>query len=154
LGRVVVEEVFHFELLQSIPAAAQDFHFPQSCRLLQRKSHIFQSGEGIEQRVALKQKTTPSAEFSARGGIARFQFLSVEADSPGVWLQDVCETFQEDGFPSATRAKDGKNTATRNFQIHPPEHGFSLEAFLQALDMKSDGVLGSFHSQIKNELMM
>jgi hypothetical protein len=69
-------------------------------------------------------------------------------------LQDVCETFQEDGFSSATRAQDGKNAATRNFQIHSPEHGFSLEAFLQALDMKSDGLFGSFHAQIKNELMM
>jgi hypothetical protein len=150
----VVQEVFHLQLAQGIPAAVLDFDFSESGRLLQGKGHIFQSGQGIEQSVALKQKTTPPAELITRSGIVCSEFLSVETDSPGVWLQNVCEAFQEDGFSSATRPEDGENAAARNFQIDPLENGFAIETFLQVLDMKSDGVGGGFHGQIKNELMM
>jgi hypothetical protein len=141
-------------LAQGIPAAVLDFDFSESGCLLQGKGHIFQSGQRIEQRVALKQKTTPPAELVACSGIVHSEFLSIEPDSPGVRLQDVCETFEENGFSSATRSEDGENVAARNFQIDPFENGFAIKSFLQALDMKSNGVGGGFHGQTKNELMM
>jgi hypothetical protein len=102
----------------------------------------------------LEEETAASAKLITSSGISRAQLSTVEAYPACIRLQYVCHTLQENGFPSAAGAENGKNTAARNLQIDPSQNGFFIEALLETLDMKRNGMCGCLSGHMKNELIM
>jgi hypothetical protein len=146
---VAIREIFHLELVEGLEAALENFYFAERGRLLEREGDIFQRGERVKQRIALKKKAAPFPEILPRLRIA--EGAALEDNPPRVGREDVSDALEEDGFSGATRSENGENAPARHTKIDAFQNGISIEAFLQTFHLQRE--ICGLHFQIKNELI-
>jgi hypothetical protein len=142
------------ELPQGLKTALADFPVSKPGGLLQRKRHVFERRQRIEEGVALKKEAAAPQKPGMSRSIRGADGMLVKADPPGIGLFDMGHAFQENGFSGSAGAEHGKNTAPRHGQIDSPEHMVAAKAFVQVFDLKQGSLFGRFHVRIRKEVMM